>query len=151
MQVLTFVKAISVALALGAVSFMLAEWRSYKKSFGPSRTLGSTVPDTSRLVRRTVGSALLLAMSALMFMGRLPEPGQASQAEVLHLFYYWSAIVILALGLGCLAVYDALAGVKKLEPYMSALEGQELSSLAKVLKKQDLESGLLGSAHFEET
>ena len=151
MQVLTFVKAISVALALGAVSFTLTEWRAYRNSFGPARALGSSVPDTGRLVRRTIGSAILLSMSILMFLGRLPEAGQADQAEVLQLFYYWSAIVVLALILGCVAMYDALAGVKRLEPYMSAMEGQELSALARELKKQDAESGLLGSAALEET
>lgn len=150
MQVLTLIKAVSVALSAGALSFLLGEWRFYRRSFGQNKGLGSTAPDTSRLVRRTFGSAVLLTMSVLMFVGELPQKGQSSPEEVLHLFYYWSAIVGLALVLAVTALYDAMRGVKRIGNYVSALEGSELASLAKQLKDADLDNELLGVDAVEE-
>ena len=139
MQVLTLIKAVSVALAAGALSFLLAEWRVYKSSFGQSRQFAGSGPDVGRLLRRSFGSAVLLVMSALMFMGRLPEAGQSTPDEVLHLFYYWSAIVGLALLLGMTAFYDAMRGMKRIGSYVSAVESRELATLAKQLKQAEID------------
>lgn len=144
MQVLTLIKAVSVALAAGALSFLLAEWRIYRRAFGETKALSSAAPDTGRLIRRSFGSAVLLTMSILMFMGELPQPGQSSPEEVLGLFYYWSAIVGLALVLAVTALYDALRGVKRLGNYVTAMEGKELANLAKQLKAADGSGDLLG-------
>lgn len=142
MPVLVLIKAVSVALAAGALSFLLAEWRFYKKSFSSARTMGGPAPDTGRLMRRTFGSAILLAMSVLMFLGRLPEPGQSSPEEVLRLFYFWSAIVGLALLLGLTAMYDAIKGVKRLGNYVTAMEGRELACLAKQIKDAEAQASI---------
>ncbi len=149
MQVLTLIKAVSVALAAGALSFILSEWRFYRKAFGSTKSMGAASPDTGRLLRRTFGSSVLLTMSILMFMGQLPQTG-SSPEEVLHLFYYWSAIVGLALVLAVTALYDAMRGVKRLGSYVSAMEGSELSELAKQLKKAELEGEILGVDAVEE-
>lgn len=151
MQVLTLIKAVSVALSAGALSFLLAEWRHYKRTFAEPKHLAASPPDTGRLLRRSVGSAILLTMSVLMFTGELPQPGQSSPEEVLSLFYYWSAIVGLALLLGCTALYDALRGVKKIGHYVTAAEGKELAALAKQLKKAELRGELLGVDAVEKT
>ena len=150
MQVLTLIKAISVALAAGSLSFLLAEWRFFRRTFNNSKEIGSTAPDTSRLIRRTFGSAILLAMSVMMFLGELPQVGQSSPEEVLNLFYYWSAIVCLALILSATAMYDAMRGVKRLGNYVSVQEGKELADLVKQLKDHDIESELLGVDAIEE-
>lgn len=150
MQVLVLIKAVSVALAAGALSFLLSEWRHYQKSFSAARTSRGPAPDMGRLMRRTFGSAILLVMSVLMFMGRLPEPGQSSPEEVLKLFYFWSAIVGLALLLGLTAMYDAVKGVKRLGSYVTAMEGRELASLAMQLKKAEAE-GVVDSDTVEES
>ena len=150
MQVLTLIKAVSVALAAGALSFLLAEWRFYRRAFGETKDLASAGPDTGRLIRRTFGSAVLLAMSGLMFMGELPQSGQSSPEEVLKLFYYWSAIVGLAMVLAVTAVYDAMKGVKRLGNYVSTIEGRELSRLARQLKEAEQEGALLGVDTIEE-
>jgi drug/metabolite transporter (DMT)-like permease len=150
MQVLTLIKAVSIALTAGALSFLLSEWRYYKRTFAQSRKMTGPAPDTGRLMRRTFGSAVLLAMSVLMFMGELPQPGQSSQQEVLNLFYYWSAIVGLALLLGVTAMYDAMKGMKRLGSYVTAMEGRELATLAKQLKKSDVKGDLLGDHAVEE-
>lgn len=150
MQVLVLIKAVSVALAAGALSFLLAEWRHFKQSFSNQKTLGGPAPDNGRLMRRTFGSAILLTMSVLMFVGRLPEPGQSSPEEVLKLFYFWSAIVGLALLLGLTAMYDAVKGVKRLGSYVTAMEGRELATLAKQLKDAEAQ-GVLGDDVVEES
>lgn len=149
MQVLTLIKAVSVALAAGSLSFLLAEWRFYRNAFGESRSLSCGAPDTGRLLRRTFGSAVLLTMAILMFVGELPSKGQDSPEQVLHLFYYWSAIVGLALVLAVTALYDALRGVKRLGNYVSAMEGRELARLAKQLKKAEAEGGLVACEALE--
>lgn len=132
---LTLVKAFSVVLATGALSFLLAEWRFYRRSFGQLTNMLSSAPDTSRLMRRSIGSALLLAMSALMFMGRLPEKGVTDPAEAMQLFYYWLAIMGLALALGIVACIDAMSGVKKLGSAVSLDNARELSALAEQLRE----------------
>ncbi len=132
---LTLVKAFSVVLATGALSFLLAEWRFYRKSFRQVTDMFSAAPDTGRLIRRTVGSALLLVMSALMFVGRLPEKGLTDPTEAMHLFYYWIAIIALALTLGVIALVDALSGVKKLGSAVSLDQARELSVLAEQLRE----------------
>lgn len=134
MHVLTLVKALSVALAAGALSFLLAEWRHYRRAFSRAADVASGSPDTARLLRRSVGSALLLAMSALMFMGRLPEPGQSDPQQVLNLFYYWAAVFVLAMVLGVVAMVDAMAGVKKLGSAVSLEQARELALLAEQLR-----------------
>ena len=144
MQVLTLIKAVSVALAAGSLSFLLAEWRFYRRAFGEANSMTAQPPDTSRLIRRTFGSAVLLTMSILMFLGKLPESGQSTPEEVLSLFYYWSAIVGLALVLAVTALYDALRGVKRLGNYVTAMEGKELATLAKQLKEAEKSGELLG-------
>lgn len=149
MQVLTLIKAVSVALAAGALSFLLAEWRVYRNAFGDSKNLTRQAPDTGRLLRRSFGSAVLLTMSILMFLGKLPDNGHSSPEEVLSLFYYWSAIVGLAMVLAVTALYDALRGVKRLGNYVSAMEGRELARLAKQLKKAELEGGLAAGEALE--
>ena len=149
MQVLTLIKAVSVALAAGALSFLLAEWRHYKATFAKAREMTGSGPDTGRLMRRAFGSAILLVMSALMFLGKLPQPGQSSPDEVLHLFYYWSAIVGLALLLGMTALYDAMRGMKRLGNYVTAMEGRELATLAKQLKEAEVKGDLLGEDAIE--
>jgi hypothetical protein len=149
MQVLTLIKAVSIALTAGALSFLLAEWRFYKRTFAQARKMTGPAPDTGRLLRRSFGSAVLLAMSVLMFLGELPQPGQSSQQEVLHLFYYWSAIVGLALVLGMTAMYDAMRGMKRLGNYVTAMEGRELATLAKQLKEAETEGKLLGDNAVE--
>jgi hypothetical protein len=151
MQVLTLIKAVSVALAAGALSFLLAEWRYYKATFAKAREMTGPAPDTGRLMRRTFGSAILLVMSALMFLGKLPQPGQSSPDEVLHLFYYWSAIVGLALLLGMTALYDAMRGMKRLGNYVTAMEGRELATLAKQLKEAEVKGDLLGEDAIEKS
>lgn len=144
MQVLTLIKAVSVALAAGSLSFLLSEWRFYRKAFGSKNQLATAAPDIGRLLRRTFGSSVLLAMSILMFMGRLPESGVSSPEEVLSLFYYWSAIVALALILAATAMYDAMRGVKRLGNYVTAMEGSELANLAKQLKNAEVEGEVVG-------
>lgn len=137
------VKAFAVVLATGALSFLLAEWRHYRKSFSRNRDMLSSSPDTPRLLRRTVGSAVLLVMSALMFVGRLPEPGQTDPDKVLGLFYYWMSVFGLAMGLGAIALVDALAGVKKLGSAMSVEQARELSALAEQLREAQADPALL--------
>lgn len=149
MQVLTIMKAVSVALAAGALSFLMAEWRFYRNAFQDARHLSHGAPDTGRLLRRTFGSAVLLAMSILMFMGKLPVKGQSTPDEVLQLFYYWTAIVGLAVVLAATALYDALSGVKRLGNYVSTVEGKELARLAKQLKEAQQEGGLLAGEPVE--
>lgn len=149
MQVLTLIKAVSVALAAGALSFLLTEWRFYKRTFAHADRLGDSGPDNGRLLRRSFGSAILLTMSVLMFLGRLPQPGSTPD-EVLGLFYYWSAIVGLALLLGVTALYDALRGVKRLGNYVTAMEGRELAQLAKQLKEAEHNIDFLGDEAFED-
>jgi hypothetical protein len=144
MQVLTLIKAVSVALAAGSLSFLLAEWRFYRRAFSEATNMTAVPPDTGRLIRRTFGSAILLTMSVLMFRGQLPQPGQSSPEEVLSLFYYWSAIVGLAMILAITALYDALRGVKHLGSYVTAMEGKELARLAKQLKHAEHDGELLG-------
>ncbi|MCA9777459.1 MAG: hypothetical protein KC800_12100 [Candidatus Eremiobacteraeota bacterium] len=151
MQVLTLIKAVSVALAAGALSFLLAEWRYYKSTFAKAREMTGPAPDIGRLMRRTFGSAILLTMSVLMFLGELPQAGHSSQEEVLHLFYYWSAIVGLALLLGMTALYDAMRGVKRLGNYVTAMEGRELATLAKQLKDAEVKGELLGEDAVEKS
>lgn len=137
MDPLFLVKAFSVVLATGALSFLMAEWRHYRRAFRRNHDLLSTSPDTPRLLRRAVGSAVLLVMSALMFAGRLPEPGQSDPDKVLGLFYYWMCIFGLAMVLGLIALVDALAGVKKLGSAMSVEQARELSALAEQLRQAD--------------
>jgi len=144
MQVLTLIKAISVARAAGAMSFLLTEWRFYRRAFGEAKGFTCAPPDAGRLLRRTFGSAVLLTMSVLMFRGELPHAGQSSPKEVLSLFYYWSAIVGLALIMAVTALYDALRGVKHLGNYVTTLEGKELAALAKELKNAEIDGELLG-------
>jgi hypothetical protein len=134
---LFLVKAFSVVLATGALSFLLGEWRHYRNSFSRQRDMWCGSPDTPRLLRRTLGSAVLLVMSALMFMGRLPEPGQSDPEKVVGLFYYWMGIFGLAMVLGLIALVDALAGVKKLGSAMSVEQAREMSSLAEQLRRAD--------------
>lgn len=143
MHVLTLVKAFSVALAAGALSFLLAEWRFYRSSFRRVTDMLAAAPDTSRLLRRSVGSALLLAMSALMFVGRLPEKGQTDPEQVMQLFYYWAAIFGLAMALGLVAMFDALSGVKKLGSAVSLEQARELSTLAAQLREAQIDPALL--------
>ena len=151
MQVLTLIKAVSIALAAGALSCLLGEWRFYRQAFQRSESFSAVAPDTGRLLRRTFGSAVLLALSVLMFLGRLPDAGQTSQAEVFNLFYYWSAVVCLAMVLVVTATYDALRGVRNLSTYVTAMEGAELADLAKKLKNTELEAELFGSEVSSET
>ena len=136
---LTLVKAFSVVLATGALSFLLAEWRFYRRSFRQACDMLSATPDTGRLLRRTVGSALLLVMSALMFAGRLPEKGVTDPAQAMHLFYYWTTIMALALALGVVAFVDALSGVKKLGSAVSLDQARELSALAEQLREAQVD------------
>ncbi|MFA7483022.1 MAG: hypothetical protein WC314_21135 [Vulcanimicrobiota bacterium] len=143
MQVLTLIKAVSVALAAGSLSFLLTEWRYYKRTFAKAREMTGPAPDIGRLTRRTFGSAILLTMAVLMFLGELPKAGEPPE-QVLSLFYYWSAIVGLALLLGLTALYDAMRGMKRLGNYVTAVEGQELATLAKQLKGVDIKKELLG-------
>lgn len=143
MDPLILVKAFSVALATGALSFLMAEWRFYRRSFSKATDMLSGSPDTGRLLRRTVGSALLLAMSALIFMGRLPGPGQHAPDQVLGLFYYWMSVLGLALVLGMLALVDALAGVKKLGSVMSLEQARELSALAEQLREAQADPAMI--------
>ena len=103
----------------------------------------AAAPDTSRLLRRSVGSALLLAMSALMFVGRLPEKGQTDPEQVMQLFYYWAAIFGLAMALGLVAMFDALSGVKKLGSAVSLEQARELSTLAAQLREAQIDPALL--------
>ena len=91
-----------------------------------------------------------MAMSVLMFMGRLPQKGLSSPEEIMSLFYYRSAIVGLALVLAITALYDALSGVKRIGNYVSAMEGKELAQLAKQLKDVDDKGELLGADAVEE-
>lgn len=135
MDALLIVKAFSVALAAGALSFLLSEWRHYRSSFGRGGDMLAGRPDLARLLRRAVGSALLLTMSALIFCGKLPEPGAADPDQVIRLFYYWVAVIGLALGLAVLAMVDALAGVKKLGSAMTLEQARELSALAEQLRQ----------------
>lgn len=139
MDALTLVKAFSVTLAAGALSFLLSEWRFYRRSFRKVTEIYSAAPDTARLFRRSVGSALLLVMSALMFAGRLPEKGVTDPAEALHLFYYWAAIMCLALLLGLVALADALSGVKKLGSAVSLEHARELSALTEQLREAQID------------
>ena len=143
MDPLLLVKAFSIALAAGALSFLMAEWRYYRGSFSQATDMLSSSPDNARMIRRTVASALLLAMSALMFLGRLPEPGQTDPAQVLRLFYYWAAVLGLAMALGMIAMIDALSGVKKLGSVMSLEQAKELSALAEQLREAQAESEAL--------
>lgn len=112
-------------------------------------------PDTGRLLRRSVGSTLLLVMSVMMFMGELPDTVNQAPDDVLKLFYYWAAVVGLAVVLGCVALFDAFAGVKRLGTYVSSVEGKELSALAAELRKSNLNAELipevLDEASIEET
>ncbi len=143
MHVLTLIKAVSVALAAGALSFLLAEWRFYRNSFANASEMWGSSPDTGRLLRRTVGSSLLLLMSFMMFMGELPNSAAQSPDDVLKLFYYWAGVVGLAVLLGCVALYDAVAGVKRLGTIVSSEEGKELSALAAELRKANVNSELI--------
>jgi hypothetical protein len=142
-HVLTLVKAFSVALAAGALSFLLAEWRFYRNSFRKVPDMLSGSPDSGRLLRRTVGSALLVGMSAMMFMGRLPEPDHTAPEQVLHLFYYWAVVLGLAMALGLVAMIDALSGVKKLGSAVSLENARELSALAAQLREAQIDPALL--------
>ena len=103
----------------------------------------SAAPDTGRLLRRTVGSALLLVMSALMFLGRLPEKGVTDSTEAMHLFYYWAAIMGLAMLLGLVAMADALSGVKKLGSAVSLEQARELSALTQQLRDAQIDPSQL--------
>lgn len=151
MHVLTLIKAFSIALAAGSLSFLLAEWRFYRNSFSAAKDMLAGTPDTGRLLRRTVGSTLLLVMSALMFMGELPDSANQSSEEVLKLFYYWASVVGLAVVLGCVAMYDAFAGVKRLSTYVSSVEGKELSALAEELRKANMDPELIPEVVDETT
>lgn len=143
MDPLLLVKAFSVALAAGALSFLLSEWRFYRRSFRSATNMLSGCPDNARLIRRTIGSALLLVMSALMFMGRLPQPGAHNPEQVLGLFYYWMSVLGLAMLLGLIALVDALSGVKKLGSVMSLEQARELSALAEQLRDAQADPALL--------
>lgn len=134
MPIHVLLKAVSVTLAAGSLSFLVAEWRLYKGATAEVGRVPGSQGDRGRLIRRTVGSAILLTMAMLMFAGRLPQEG-APPAEVLSLFYYWSSIVGLAVLLGLVAMYDAIRGVKNLKTYVSAVQGRELAALAKQLKE----------------
>lgn len=147
---LFLVKAFSVALAAGALSFLMAEWRFYRRSFSKATDMLSGSPDTARLLRRTVGSALLLVMSALIFVGRLPEQGQSSPEQVLGLFYYWMSVLGLALVLGLVAMVDALAGVKKLGSVMSLEQAREMSALAEQLREAQADPAILEQLQLED-
>lgn len=96
MQVLTLIKAISVALAAGSLSFLLAEWRFYRHTFGEKKCL-STVPPDSVILSTHLWIFGPSDDERSMFRGELPQTGQSSPEEVLSLFYYWSAIAGLAL------------------------------------------------------
>ncbi len=143
MDALTLVKAFSVALAAGALSLLLSEWRFYRRSFRKVTEIFSAAPDMGRLLRRSVGSAILLVMSALMFAGRLPQKGVTEPAEALHLFYYWAAIMGLALLLGLIALADALSGVKKLGSAVSLEHARELSALSEQLRDAQIDPAQL--------
>jgi hypothetical protein len=147
---LFLIKAFSVALAAGALSFLMAEWRHYRNSFSRATDWLSGSPDTARLLRRTVGSALLLAMSALIFMGKLPQPGSTDPDQVLKLFYYWVAVIGLAMALALVALADALAGVKKLGSAMSLEQARELSTLAEQLRDAQADPALLDTLTVED-
>jgi hypothetical protein len=147
---LFLVKAFSVALVAGSLSFLMSEWRHYRKSFGRACGALGGAPDTGRLLRRTAGSALLLLMSALMFMGRLPEPGQTDPDKVLGLFYYWMSVLGLALVLGVIALVDALTGVKKLGSAISLEQARELSALAEQLREAKTDPSLLDKLIVED-
>ncbi len=148
---LTLVKACSVALAAGALSFLIAEWRFYRTTFsnktGPNFV--PRVPDSARLIRRTVGSTLLFVMSLLMFLGRLPESHQVPAEDVLTMFYYWAAVFALAMLLTMIAFYDAVAGVKKISSMATLEQAKELSALAEQLRRG--ESSGRSPAHKEPT
>lgn len=148
---LTLLKAVSVVLAAGSLSFLLSEWRVFRKAFSHRSAMVTAQPDTGRLLRRTVGSSMLLLMSILMFMGELPDHGRNSPDEVLHLFYYWATVVGLAVMLGMVALFDAFAGMKRLSTYVSTEEGKELSALADQLRKADLRAELVPEVVDEAT
>lgn len=150
MEPLFLVKAFSVALAAGALSFLMAEWRFYRRSFSKATDMLAGSPDTARLLRRSVGSALLLVMSALIFVGRLPTPGQTDPERVLGLFYYWMCVLGLALVLGLVALVDALAGMKKLGSVMSLEQARELSALAEQLREAQADPTLLEQLTIED-
>ncbi len=135
---LTVMKALSVALAAGAGSLVLYEWRFYKHSFARPGFESLGPPDTARLLRRTVGSALLLTLAVLIFFGRLPESGAVSPEQAMRLFYYWTSILVLAFGLGVLALYDALVGMNKLRGYMTTVAGRDMIELAEQLKAAEI-------------
>lgn len=143
MDALLLVKAFSVALAAGALSFLLSEWRYYRASFRGSNDLLAGRPDLFRLLRRAVGSAMLLAMAALIFFGKLPEPGQTNPEQVIRLFYYWVAVIGLAFMLALLALADAFAGVKKLGSVMTLEQAREMSTLAEQLRDAQADPALL--------
>lgn len=132
-------KAFSVALAAGALSFLMSEWRYYRNSFRQASDMLATSPDTPRLLRRALGSGLLFVMSVLIFMGQLPAPGQTDPDQVMRLFYYWLVVIALAMTLAVLAVVDALSGVKRLGSVMSLEQARELSTLAEQLRSAQLD------------
>lgn len=136
-------KAFSVVLAAGALALLLHEWRFYRRSFRGSVEMLSPAPDTARLLRRAVGSALLFTLSALLFGGKLPDPGVADQEQVMRLFFYWLSVSGLALLLGLLALVDAVAGVKKLGSLVSLEQARELSALAEQLRDAQVDPAAL--------
>ncbi len=151
MDALTLMKALSVALVAGSASLLIYEWRFYKRSFLRQGSGIPGSPDTGRLVRRTVGSALLLTLAVLIFFGRLPESGSATPEQVMSLFYYWTSVLAIALLLGGLALYDALAGMRRLGGYMALVEGQEMTALAQQLREAQAKQSRkeTGSSPFE--
>lgn len=150
MDPLLLVKAFSVALAAGGLAFLLGEWRFYRKSFRQSRTMLSGSPDTGRLLRRSVGSALLVLMSALIFVGQLPQPGALDPSEAMRLFYYWVAVIGLALALAVVAIVDMISGVRRLGAVMSSDQARELSALAEQLRQAHADPSLLDKLTIED-
>lgn len=116
-------------MSAGAVWLASAEVRN----FVYERAVGQGQP--VRLARRLVGAALVVTVALMIHFGEVTSLPGLTQEQALARFHYWMAVLGLVAFAGCLAVWDALAGLRQLSSDLEELQRDEMSNLRDRLKE----------------
>jgi hypothetical protein len=122
-----------LALVIGAVYLLMMEIRYYPRliSYGhPEKNL------KVRLVRRVIGSILVIAVAGMIFYGlnfmSRPSPGIIHrQAE------YWLTMMGLVILIVLLALWDVFDGLRYLERLSSQLSREDLEHLGALIQAHE--------------